>query len=434
MRSLVPILALVACGPKAPPPIVIDPATLDEETLNAVVAELIPLVEEAAGRKFATPPHGRLARTSDLEAILEAEFMQVTASLYDAPEWVLRNLAEQSRASAPGVVGKYGIQTRVLYLAPDAVAPIGAQLGAEQGGADAVARLVLAHELTHALQSEVMSWDGYTDGDQVDAVRAVTEGHANFVEQRVADKLGLDAARRTLDAGQGWNDDGPLYPQAFEIWSLYGQGKAFVAHHHAQGGDAAVWGLIEHPPATTSMIFRPATYAPTVPASEDFAPALDGVESVLTEGGWVSISGRAGEMSLRAELMSLDRAEIDDTLAAMVAGTERQAFRSDRRAHLRVMRFGSADAAQRMVRLATTPDLRPLGEEGPAWSDVVTPLDGIEADVALQRVAGPEGVGVQYEMTEAWVARGDLVVQIRAEAFRPGIRLREAVTTVLSRL
>ena len=171
------LFPLFGCAPKPLPPVVVsEPSELTEEVINRLVRELRPLVEEEAGRRFRTPPHGRLGRTADLETILSEEFLALTADAYDAPDWVLRQLAEDARAAAPGVVGKWGIRTGVLYLAPDAVAAVTASAGLPPERMADVARLVLAHEMVHGLQSEVMSWSGLVDGDHVDAVRALTEG------------------------------------------------------------------------------------------------------------------------------------------------------------------------------------------------------------------------------------------------------------------
>jgi len=431
--GLLPLLG-VACGPKRPPSVVVgDPSELTEETLNQLVQHLRPLVEEEAGRKFETPPHARLGRRADLEAILESEFLDSTAGVYHAPEWVLRQLAAEARRAAPGVVGKWGIQTGVLYLAPDAVAQVTTSVGLPRERAGDVARLVLAHEMVHGLQSEVRGWEGLRDLDAVDAMRAVTEGQANFVESRVADRLGLQDARAALDASQGWTEDGPKSPASFELWALYGQGMKFVAWQYAHGGNAQVWKVIAEPPASTSMIFRPATYSPTVSPGDDYTAALDGIEDDLTEGAWVTVVGRVEELSLREDLQGGDPAEVREVLGRLRGGTERRAFRTDRTATLRVMHFEDPAAAKAMVALAAKP--RPVEvPEGVQWRDESTPYEDVPADAAVLRVLGPKQMGVGAETREVWLARGDLVVAIRTQGFRPGLRLRTALEDLLGRL
>lgn len=431
------ILLLLACGPRPPPPVAVDGAEdLTEDTLNALVHELAPLVEEAAGRPFERVPHARLGRRSDLETILEGEFRLIVGHVYeDAPDYVLDELAERARASAPGVIGKYGIETGALYLSPDAVEAVSGVSGVPTGD---VARLVMAHELAHALQVEGTPWSallpGLRDMDHLDAVRGVTEGHANFVERRVARRLGLEEASAALDRSQGWTDDGPLHPGAFELWALYGQGRVFVEHHFEQGGFPRVWTTLSEPPAATSMLFRPETYAPEVPAGAELFGPLAGVEEALTEGAWTVVLSRAGELSLRQEAFGMGGEGVDQILAHAVDGAAREAFRPDRRALVRIVRFDGPEWPLRWLDLVAASEPVP-GDPGPVGLRFeLEPLPDLPVDRALRRVVGPLDMGVAFEAHEVWMARGRDLLLVRAIGFRPGIRMDRAVIRFLDQL
>ncbi|MBW2256645.1 MAG: hypothetical protein JRI25_18900 [Deltaproteobacteria bacterium] len=206
------LLGALSCGPKKPPPVVITSTEdLTEKHLNALVHELAPLVEEAAGKRFEEVPHARLGRLADLQTILEDEFLLIMGRMYDVPDYVLRELAERSRASAPGVVGKFGVQTRVLYLSPEAVGAVtmGAGLAPERAGD--VARLVMAHEMAHALQAQEEGLDvlhsGVRDMEQLNGEAGPAGGHDSAESQPGVGRRGSCRPRILRALGHLWAGD-----------------------------------------------------------------------------------------------------------------------------------------------------------------------------------------------------------------------------------
>lgn len=440
MRWLPILLVTLGCGPKAPPPaLVVDsPDDLDEPTLNAIVAELVPLVEQAAGVAFETPPHARLGRIVDMRGILRNEFLLVFAEMYDVPDFVLEQLADQAEQSAPGIVGKWGIQTAVLYLSPEAVARVTESAGLPPEDVGDVARLVLAHEMAHGLQQQVAPWGDIAlrDSDHLDAERGVTEGHANWVEKRVADALGLDEARNALNLSQGWSEDGPTGLGSFELWALYGQGMRFVDHHYQRGGLDAVWTVVREPPASTSMLFRPETYAPSLPDSALDPAVFDGVAEQLTEGRWIPVRSRVGEITLRKELIAYPADDVDLVLSHLVDAIGEEALRDDRSADLRVLVFDGPEWPLWFIDLVGAPPPEAPGEEVPddvpmpEWTFEITPVDGLEG--AVNRRIGLAGMGVRFEANEVLVPRGDTLYVVRVTGFRPGLRMGRAVDQLLT--
>jgi len=431
------VLGALSCGPKKPPPVAIDSAEeLTEEHLNALVRELVPLVEEAGGRTFEEVPHARLGRRSDLEAILEDEFLLIMGRMYDVPDYVLRQLAERTRASAPGVVGKYGVRTHVLYVSPEAVDAVTRGAGLPPSRAGDVARLVMAHEMAHALQGQeagLEDFESARDMEELDAVRGVTEGHANFVEKRVAEKLGLEEVTRALNLSQGWGDEGPADLGSFELWAIYGQGMHFVEYQYERGGMERVWAVLREPPPSTTMLFRPETYAPTLPDPVDYTAAMSGVEEELTEGRWVAIHSRVGELTLRAESLGVDPEAVDEALHHVEDGFVKEAFKLDRGAEIRILDFDDPQSAIRYLDLVTAQPAPSPASTGGTWRDEVAPWTGVEADRAVRRVAGPLDL-VQFEVEQVWIARGDRLILVQAQGFRPGIRMRQAVERLLRQL
>jgi len=112
---LLPLIA--GCPKNRPPPAITDASEIDLDVLDRWMAELIPIVEEAAGRTFDPIPPARMGTSSELERILESEARLILKRMYkNSPDYVIDKMAEQSRGAAPSVVGKYGIETKAMYL------------------------------------------------------------------------------------------------------------------------------------------------------------------------------------------------------------------------------------------------------------------------------------------------------------------------------
>jgi len=312
--------------------------------------------------------------------------------------------------------------------------------GLQPNQTEAAAKLVLAHELTHALQDQqadlLPSFGRQRDNDALEAFSAVTEGHANFVEQRVAEALGYEQVRDRLDASQGWDDeDGPESPGAFPIWFRYGLGKHFVQHHFDEGGHDRVWELLSKPPATTTMLFRPETYAPYFEVPVDYDPVLEDIEEELTAGAWSTVLSVLGERDLRAEGMQYDQERLDEVLAHLSFGYGLQAYRDDRQAVVRILDFDDAQWSEAYLQLVMDHVEAMKDEPTGGLGLVLTaePWTRIEGVRAVEHVAGIGG-GVSMEQRAVWVPLGKRLVIVQVRGFRPGRRMESAVRQVLERL
>ena len=179
MRAVIAIviLALTGCRGRAPGA----PATARQ-----TVDSLVPLVEAAVGIHFARPPRFELRTKAEaqqyLRAKLEQEFpdskvkgvtaayslLELIPDTLDLKGLLLPLYAEQ-------VVGYYDPDSTTLY--------------AVEGAKDDQLRLVLAHELVHALQHERLPLERLlkqmTNADRQAASQAVLEGHATVAMMRV---------------------------------------------------------------------------------------------------------------------------------------------------------------------------------------------------------------------------------------------------------
>ena len=431
------LLMLLACPPKpAAGPGSAEEITVDH--LNTWVEELVPLVEEAAGATFTRVPYMRLGTPQELGRILEGESRLVLGAIYDAPDYVLEVEAQRARAGYHGIVGKYGIETKVLYLSTDAVAGMVTRAGLGPEQAEDVAKLVVAHELVHALQDQQIDmlplFKGARDWDAHEAMAALTEGHANHVETQVAEALGLIEVQHALDTLQGWGPEGPLQFGDYGVWFRYGLAQGFVRHHEAAGGTQQVWDVLAKPPATTTMIYRPETYLPELPPHEDYRPVLDGVEQQLSRGGWMLIPSVVGEYDLRRTNRAVEPEVLETALLDYRYGWGLSAIRPDRQAEASVLEFSSAEAANRWVEMTraqvSLASEKPTG--GMPFSILFEPFvieGGPEAWVRTASLGS-----VQSETRLVLIPLEERVVTVGVTGFRPGLRLDNAVHLVLERL
>ncbi len=156
------------------------------------VAAAIPLVEQATGLTFKTPPKLEIRTKAELRAFLEAKFDEDQPALemagqeqayrlfgllpdtLDLRSFLLKLLAEQ-------VIGYYDPATKVLYVVQDGA-------GGSAPSAD-VLNITITHELVHALQDQYLPLDSIaklrTDNDRTMAAQAVIEGGATYEQLSV---------------------------------------------------------------------------------------------------------------------------------------------------------------------------------------------------------------------------------------------------------
>lgn len=158
-------------------------------------------------------------------------------------------------------------------------------------------RIVLAHELTHALDDQWYDLgalsDPETDDDAAYALAALVEGSAQVVEDAYRDSLsaeerGAAAAEQQRDGER--MDLATMPPDLYEgLTDVYTDGLAFVQAVLRAGGTAALDAAFASPPASSEQILHPERYrAGDAPITVAAPPA----------GGTVTASGTLGEAGL----------------------------------------------------------------------------------------------------------------------------------------
>jgi hypothetical protein len=172
---------------------------------------------------------------------------------FDLRELQLRLLTEQT-------VAVYDFDARSIYLVADYAA--GGDLGAD-------ARLVVAHELTHALQDQHFGLkrvlpDDAENSDAATAARALVEGDAMLTMRIWGRQFLRPNEKRTLgDDAIGKDpvlDSAPPLVRG-ELLFPYDAGWVFAQLLFQDGGYAAIDRAFARPPRSTEQILHPEKYA-----------------------------------------------------------------------------------------------------------------------------------------------------------------------------
>ncbi len=176
---------------------------------------------------------------------------------------------------------------------------------------DVVGEILLAHELTHALQDQNFGLEKRldevkNDDDRALALKAVVEGDATLSGFAYATGRMSNDTSQALIGGlknlpQALAADAPGTPEGLSVPLLfeYSDGVTFVAEAYRRGGWAAVDAIYRRAPQSTHQILHPGLYF------EDPAPApritVAGYEKIM--GGWKQVDDDTyGELLLRVIL------------------------------------------------------------------------------------------------------------------------------------
>jgi hypothetical protein len=186
-------------------------------------------------------------------------------------------------------------------------------------------RLVLAHELTHALQDQSFDLERFlkavrSDDDASGARQAVVEGHATaaMIQELIAPmKLEVMPSLEPLMAPviQQQLEEFPAFNKApfffrFQALFPYIEGMGFMQHGLQAGGWKRLNSLFDDPPNTTKEIFQPEVYFEKQPLPKVSLPrpaAFAGLRGLnfLTD----NTMGELGYYALLGQLISEDEAK-----------------------------------------------------------------------------------------------------------------------------
>jgi hypothetical protein len=260
----------------------VGPARADEASLLASrVAEAQKLVEKVRGLSFRAPVASALLPEKDLEGVLAkklvedlpvpfetyAASLEAIGLIESSPDLLLR----LTRLYARQVVGFYDPAEKRFYIVPERSRDTAGPAG------ELMEQLLLAHELTHALQDQRLGLDRRMKSlmdstDALLALQAVLEGEATLlmtealmasIPADAREALGTDPTQQILDGldSPAAVEGAEGVPEFFvkELVFPYAAGTAWVRQKRKEGGWAAMDAVYRNLPSTTSEILRPGT-------------------------------------------------------------------------------------------------------------------------------------------------------------------------------
>ncbi len=277
------------------------------------VEEYVAFVERTTGERFEHPV--------DVEFLTEEAFVaDITGA--EEPEPSAEDRADADRYE--GILRALGVVEGDVDLLADSETVLGESTAAYYDAEDRRIRVrgteltqpvevTLVHELTHALQDQVVDLgrlDDLESDEEASAFRAVVEGHASVVEQAWIEQLD-DDERAAYDeelAAQVEEVDTEGVPDVLvaQFSAPYLLGAPFVGIIEERDGPDAAWDVLRDPPANEDQLLDPGRYVEADAAEEVDPSPPDG--EVLEEGGWGALAWY---------LVLAERIDVHDALAAV---------------------------------------------------------------------------------------------------------------------
>ncbi|OGV59648.1 MAG: hypothetical protein A2283_07880 [Lentisphaerae bacterium RIFOXYA12_FULL_48_11] len=245
--------------------------TIDEA--NDMVSELMPLIEDIAGKTFIKPPEIRLINTDKIdELMIREENCEKTTNN------ILESKKSENKMMSKFILAIYSKCEHVLYLMPQRIPVVTRLFGFDEKYGRDIAKMNIAHELTHALQDQHINFLTFFEkmnrSEETHAFLSMIEGHATFIEKKIGQLLGIE--KKIIDAFPLVNHmEGNPKKAAFgsheltdkfikslpPIQMIYSAGEKFIHYHYNKGGNDKIWYILNNPPVDTLMITEPEIYS-----------------------------------------------------------------------------------------------------------------------------------------------------------------------------
>jgi hypothetical protein len=247
----------------------------DAPAYNALVArtfliEVEPLVEKYTGWECEWPVPFQLVNRAQYvdETLVDVNKELAKLSPGTDPKLLGSQFRPLLEAQAIGLLGRYSTTSRKIFFLPGNLKPVMRSLGLEHRFMRDLIEVIMAHELTHCVQdTKIKIADRLKlarSKEEWTAWMMLIEGHATWVQERVAEELGLNESAQSF-ATQMMNKHQQVSTGRSEGMLEanirgYIKGKVFVEAVHKKGGLKAVQRLFEKPPTSTRLIEDPDLY------------------------------------------------------------------------------------------------------------------------------------------------------------------------------
>jgi hypothetical protein len=285
------------------------------------IKEVLPVVEELNGRKLRMVPPCRISKKTSQGGWLSGDTLATCLALMPqltSKDWAMIQYI-MSQGGAGGAVASYDYLDHVIWLTPNAFDQMFESGRLRRANARAYLKVILAHELTHAVQDQeidfIRSRNMAGTNDTQWAYTSTVEGMAEYMEQKAAVTMNMQQAEQELlDSGKRGKDDVGHWKVApvilFDALSasqdhIYFSGRDFISWQFDHGGIEQVWKVLANPPTSTSVIFHPDRYPEPHKTPVQYEQALFWLAQQLGDTWEVDRNMSVGEMILRSAFVSM---------------------------------------------------------------------------------------------------------------------------------
>jgi hypothetical protein len=228
---------------------------------RTIIIEVMPLVEKYTGWKMADVPKFRLVTMEEfatkMAPPLAEQIRQQNSHLSEAK--ALEFAKNAVRTQSAGTLGVYIPRERTIFFLPRNLEPAFKRARIEHRFSRDLIEVVIAHEVTHAIQDAHHPLDAAraacADDEERAAFAMLVEGHATFVQEKVAAELRIsEAAANFADRLVA------QMPTGRSEVERYVDGKKFVEAAFAKGGLGLVQRLFTKPPRARLHVREPEMY------------------------------------------------------------------------------------------------------------------------------------------------------------------------------
>jgi len=416
----------------------------EEAEVRQCVREVLPYVEQAAGKKLKHIPELKVGSRKEIEAVLAEEFARdyESSRLHLSPGEIRRRSSYWAKQFARAAAGLYLRSTKKLVVLPQNILALMQKTHVGKEHYHAVLKLIVAHELTHALQGQEgiqKRYDHLTTAQEKQVIGSMLiEGYAEFTTGRVAEAMHIPEVKAMLDTmqknslaiDQRYGGQAAISRRIVEEQLMLAQ--RFFSWHYANGGSPRLWQVMANPPASALMFYHPETYSPKAQSSVDRSSVLKGMENRFGSGPWNVITYGLDVIGLTAAAKEVmpDRADqlmtgiIDEPYLAAQSGRATVVIR------LYVMKSKAyaplvAAFSRKGFRKQFVPTDKSIPVTGPVESDIRIPgFDYVGRETLVVGTGSQRSWKRHYEFT-----RDNDMVMVFAE----GVRLTDQQAASIAR-
>lgn len=345
---------------------------IDNRELAAYVKELRPQVESITGKKFKSIPKYKLATAAQMRGDAVQEwYLRNRNNPDDVDKKQQKDMLEKFvKCRSESYLGLYKPGEKKICIFTDNIKRLADRAEFTPEQTKAFTKLVIAHELAHAMQDQIVGFRKTYSCDNSylgDVLEAVTEGHSRFVERKIAESLGvkdLDERLETLphasssfyqslDVVEKYNfDEDVVYYQL-----LVKRGREFITWHYNQGGNDQVWKVLSAPPKNLSVISHPETYGQVSVDPINYGAILSGLEKRFINSNYPVENVSRNEIEMRSKFSEMDADTLDKLFAELDHAQKLEVSNLKTYLGIRLYVFKNPESAQALLRELETSNL-----------------------------------------------------------------------------